>query len=1452
MSNTHVPFERRFASPSEDRLRDPDYLSVWSRQGKGVFGWDELHEYRCVVVLGEGNCGKTYEFRQQHQRLRADGRFSFFVFLELLQDSDFLDAITAEEEHEFEVWSNETDKEAVFFLDAVDELILRKGTLRKALRKIKTALGPQAHRARFFVSCRPNDWNEELDIGAVVNLLAPREQKAEALEPPDGEKLFSAVFTREKSVESKQEGQQGDSDRPVKVLALLPLNRKEIVEFAKLYAPECSKAFETHLEKNELWHLYQLPAEIMSALDQLMVEGRLGNLEEQLVFGIGQKLREVSQKKRNELSEERAMEGAERIALALLLMKRRSIYLETPGGDSEGIGVADVLIDWSSQEQFELLGKGLFDPTVVGAVRFHHRSTEEFLAARRLKKLRESGLATADLFNLLFACVGGEQVVVPSMEPIAAWMALWDRDIEKEVKKRNPLLLFRQGIPALLNVELRADLIRRFVNRFAGSDWRRIGVGRQELKRIATSKLAPVVRELWDQAYTGHDTRELLLELIYLTPMSDCADLAFHAAFDEHLSYHHRTYAVWAVLECGSIEQIREVGASIINGGWPERVVRNVLPELFPRAIGMEDFLILAQLLEEVSGSVHGLSYSLLQIVKSDAVSHEQKVIIRNEFVQAIWENRTEGSRIYEAHSRYDHFVDAVIGACFATVPDDSKKTASWAHCLAVAFHFGRRRTSIIAKEETEKLIQLLSTSVFLREAFFWACIHLTDTLEEPENDWQRFIHSDYDKSLRPFNSIDFPWLLKALAPDEREEQRGVAFCALSTLVRDGNHPELAEHMFELLSDRADLSVELEKILNPAPRKPDKYDIEHRKWVREHEAKEIDRIEGWVRWREEVLADKEFLLSEAYRETTLFNLHKAIQLAEGENGTWGHWNSCFVETAFSTEFLERVRKELSRYWRLTDVQLYSERPEDLKNSHTASSLMALSAVKNSAEDPEWAKALTNKEAIQAVRIATLELNGFASFISQIEAIHPRAIDKVIAGEVQAQINDLCNGGRCPILHDILYHGTPVIQKSAASSLVANLSAIEALMSEETQNELTYAFEIIGLQGTADEVSEAIGVIQRYLSDSNHLTAKGRNSWIKVLAKLDLEMACENVLSSTVELSSESLREDGISLFAAIFGDLHRGRQINFDSLEPGRRLDLLHDLVIRAYQTIQPQDDAHHEGSYSPSTRDHAEEARGYLLGCLAATNSPRTLSGLYNLSSRPEFAHISDRLKQMATEVAGQISEPQAMNAVVFREFDQKRNYLPFDDRSLFVVMNNRLADFEHHLINDEQSTIGIVRKVETETALRGFISYWLTQNSREAYIVTQEAVVVSEKRTDIRLHSSRLDRYASIEVKLDDSCNKWSGTQLREALVDQLVGRYLNHERCQVGCLLICMREVRRWQNPDTKQRMDLKSTVAWLQKIAEGIMEERPGLFVSVKGIDYSATANERKQITPMVAS
>ena len=53
-------------------------------------------------------------------------------------------------------------------------------------------------------------------------------------------------------------------------------------------------------------------------------------------------------------------------------------------------------------------------------------------------KLISKGLPLSEVKQLLFCDIFGERVVIPSMEPVAAWLALWNQYILAEVKKRMP------------------------------------------------------------------------------------------------------------------------------------------------------------------------------------------------------------------------------------------------------------------------------------------------------------------------------------------------------------------------------------------------------------------------------------------------------------------------------------------------------------------------------------------------------------------------------------------------------------------------------------------------------------------------------------------------------------------------------------------------------------------------------------------------------------------------------------------------------------------------------------------------------------------------------------------------------------------------------------------------------------------------------------------------------
>jgi hypothetical protein len=255
--------------------------------------------------------------------------------------------------------------------------------------------------------------------------------------------------------------------------------------------------------------------------------------------------------------------------------------------------------------------------------------------------------------------------------------------------------------------------------------------------------------------------------------------------------------------------------------------------------------------------------------------------------------------------------------------------------------------------------------------------------------------------------------------------------------------------------------------------------------------------------------------------------------------------------------------------------------------------------------------------------------------------------------------------------------------------------------------------------------------------------------------------------------------------------------------------------------------------AYTPDLRNNAQDARSFLLETLLNLRLPETLAAIHELAEQPELGHMPDRLGQMAYEIAAQISDMTAHPITAYQALDRDGAFVPFDHKSLFTAMMTKLDTFEHDVLHAEDSPVDALRLLDQETELRRSIAFWLRKADHGVFDFTQEAVVVDENRTDIRLHPRTMPGYATVELKRET----WSVRELEHALSVQLVGQYLQHDNCRAGCLLICQAQAKRWRHPDTNAWMSLQEVVSHLNAIAKDIMAERPELHIGVKGIDYS---------------
>ena len=308
------------------------------------------------------------------------------------------------------------------------------------------------------------------------------------------------------------------------------------------------------------------------------------------------------------------------------------------------------------------------------------------------------------------------------------------------------------------------------------------------------------------------------------------------------------------------------------------------------------------------------------------------------------------------------------------------------------------------------------------------------------------------------------------------------------------------------------------------------------------------------------------------------------------------------------------------------------------------------------------------------------------------------------------------------------------------------------------------------------------------------------------------------------------------MFAAI-GE-RRNARFAPDLKEPRFTPQILFRFVRLAYSEIKLDDDIDRagKGTYSPTTRDDAQDGRGTVLSALLASQGPEAWQVKQEMRKDPLFAHFKDRLDQYARETAASEAEGPSLRDADLPKIEKYGEAPEADRDGMFRLMMDRLADLQHDLEAHEFSEKPLLARIDKEAKMQVWLAKRLQERANGAYRVDREAMVVNAKETDIRLLSVRTDQQAVIEVKLAN--NGYTLADLYNALEEQLVGRYMKHENCRAGCLLITMNEKRKWRDPQTGIQMPFAEIITSLRERTQVLMSELgDSLRIDVVGIDLS---------------
>jgi hypothetical protein len=287
--------------------------------------------------------------------------------------------------------------------------------------------------------------------------------------------------------------------------------------------------------------------------------GRLGSLAEMLENSLMARVRETNlgRERGDGLDEIRALQAIDRIGAALVLGRKTTIAIPDSElvlfNEERPLDLAQVLPDWSPEDRARLLTRPVFDPATFGRVRLHNDNegvVRGYLAARWLHRLRQKHLSRSDLFELLFATTYGIELIKPSIQETAAWLAIWDEEVAREVVRRDPSLLLTAGDPASLVTSVREVALTNVTEQLAAGDQRLRLLDPDSVKRFARPDLGNIIRTIWSRNHAQAEARQLLLRLIRLGELRNCADLA-EAAFGAYPDRYTRIVAGRALTAAG-------------------------------------------------------------------------------------------------------------------------------------------------------------------------------------------------------------------------------------------------------------------------------------------------------------------------------------------------------------------------------------------------------------------------------------------------------------------------------------------------------------------------------------------------------------------------------------------------------------------------------------------------------------------------------------------------------------------------------------------------------------------------------------------------------------------------------------------------------------------------------------------------------------------------------------
>lgn len=1351
-------FSRLHSSDGREELASSSYLG-YSFADSESLGWDELLKERLVVVLGEPGSGKSWEFRSRCSSLQKDGEFAFLIELERLVSGAFASVFAPADHERFQQWQRGR-RTAYFFLDSVDEAkIRRQSDFYAALDKVMTAVGPAVmDRARVFISSRISEWQPETDRHEVLS-------------------RFGAAGTRHPRARTETEA-------AVLIVQIDPLDRARVRAFAESREIGNPDQFLAELDNHSAWEFARRPVDVLDLAEFWKAKGRLGSLTEIIEHDVTTKLKETTQRHATfPLSEARAREGAEALAVATILCKRQQF--KVPDDNfvaSDALNATSCLpADWKPGEVAALLSRPLFDSATYGQIRFHHRRVSEYLAAQWIGTRMSEGCPTRVLFQLLFDDARRTPVPRRTLIPVTAWLCSgnerWNAEVRNWVLEGAPEIHLEYGDAEALPLEFKRSLLTAWIDRNRGREqvWSRYSP--DAMRRLADQRLAPDVASFLGNNATPGEIRELLVQFVRYGSMTQCLPDLLAILGNPAECEDLKAYVLAALRDIGTPESHRQAWDILRAAPAITNAMRSLACDtLYPNTIGPADIALLLEkpsprkehpgslqhaierLLEERlpaehAGALLGELNRLLQLAPHILMSRkETRISSRFEFLLEIFP-----------------LVLTRLLSSASLMEADCRSAAESLSLLAESHAFHRPHN-----DYSKSLDSATLAHPGVRRCFFWQSVDRWRA--EHANDANYFfVRYEFHKVLQRTAS-DLDWMITDL---ETSPDRADRLLTLHVAIR---LMERGDRRMVRLQRAVSADPELAAVLHAA-RSDARW-----AWLRRlrYRLSDTDKWKHW--WFRKRLAiariwtacrDRWWLFRNHGRLRSGRAIgvlaHLCHEAAKDESRfAPANWNALAEQRG--TRIAEAVKEGCKRAWRDYSPSLPHEKtnPSEIDGRL----IVGLAGIQSLIVDGELPfDSVSDAEVRLITRYAVQEMNGFPTWFQDLAAARPCPVAEVLTASVlgewqypavRERFNDVLSGlawegGRLaqlvrPTVIDKLRAGDPAHPaiRDCAVSLVVKTATLPD-----------------------DELATMAAARCRDLP----VDSDAFSTWSAVCLQVNADQA--------ITIIEERLR-DCPEADAVVLGicEMLQGEirpRLPFVGHPDYHKPSSLMRLIPLVYRHVRPEDDIDRAGggAYTPTARDNASRFRNGLLDRLAQSGDPAATASLRTLLGRDELATHRDWILHLLDERIVRDADYVAWDPAAIRVFTHEYETDPRTDAELFRIILNRLTDIKNDVERSDNSLREEVQRGATEYVLRRWLARKLRERSRQRYTIPQEEEIDQEERPDLRAESPNTDP-VSIELKWADN---WTLPRLLERLEHQLVGQYLRAERSRYGIYVLGM---------------------------------------------------------------